>query len=78
MNGKGGGIIGFLLVIALIALLGSCSGSSSKSEDTYRKNLESGYQKYILNEPMSKEEHDAVENFNNWKSDQQDKRYDEW
>jgi len=78
MNGKksgGIGIIGVvLIIIVLLALIGSCS----KSNDTYEKNLKSGMEKYYSGSPMTKEEHDAVQDYNEWKSNQGEKNYDKW
>ncbi len=34
--------------------------------------------KYYNGDPMTKEEHDAVKGFNEWKNNQGEKTYDKW
>lgn len=65
---------GAVIVLLLCFLFGSCSNSS----DEYRKTLESGQQKYYSGDSMTKEEYNAVKNFNEWKSNQTPKTYNEW
>lgn len=74
-NNSGYGIVGLIVVVAVIALLGSCSSDSS---DDYRKTLESGQSKYNSGSAMSKEEYEAVKGFNEWKSNQGEKKYSDW
>lgn len=69
------GIIILLIpIILVIWLLGSCSASFNESrkrdQEKYRRTLESGQQKYYNGESMTQEERKAVEDFNNWKSNQ--------
>ena len=63
-----------LIVLFILALLGSCSNY----EDDYRDVLESGQQKYYSGQSMTKEEYNAVKNFNKWKANQGSKTYDDW
>ena len=78
MNGKksgGFGIIGVIIaIIVLFAIIGSCG----KSNDSYKETLNNGLEKYYNGDPMTKEEHDAVQNFNEWKNNQGEKTYDKW
>lgn len=69
------GIIGVIIaVVVLLAIIGSCGKSNNSYEDT----LKSGMEKYYSGDPMTKEEHDAVQNYNEWKNNQGEKRYDQW
>ena len=69
------GIIGIIIAIVIVfAGIGSCSNSNEKYKDT----LDSGMKKYYNGDPMTKEEHDAVKNFNDWKNNQGEKTYDKW
>ena len=69
------GIIGIIIAIVIvITVIGSCSNSNGKYKDT----LDSGMKKYYNGDPMTKEEHDAVKNFNDWKNNQGKKTYDKW
>ena len=52
--------------------------TACSSDDEYRDTLNSGLDKYYNNEDMTKQEHDAVENFNNWKDKQGEKKYSDW
>lgn len=65
-----------LLAFSLIALLGLCTGCGDGGD--YRRTLESGQQKYLTGQPMTKQEYNAVKNFNNWKSNQGTKTYNQW
>lgn len=69
------GIIIILIpIILVIWLFGSCSAAFNESrkrdQEEYRRTLESGQQKYYNGESMTQEERKAVEDFNNWKSNQ--------
>ncbi len=69
------GVIGVIIVLVIIfSIIGACSNSSDK----YKKTLQSGMEKYYNGDPMSKEEHDAVQGFNDWKNNQGEKTYDQW
>lgn len=76
-NKSGGGstILIIILIILLVAGIGSCGGDN---DDEYKKMLESGQEKYYNGEPMTREEYDAVNSFNEWKDKQGSKTYDEW
>ena len=74
-----GGAIAIIIVIIVIAVgIGSCGGSCSGSDDKYRQTFKDGYEKYLNNEKMTREEHDAVSGYLNWKNNQGEKKYDEW
>lgn len=81
MSNSKGNIVGIVfIIIAIIGFLsfiGSFSGGSG-SNDTYRQNLESGYEKYQRGEKMTREEYNAVKNFNEWKDKQGEKTYSDW
>ena len=64
------------LVVSLLALMLLCTGCGS--DDSYRRTLESGQAKYRSGQPMTKQEYNAVKNFNNWKANQGSKTYDQW
>lgn len=71
------GIIGIIIAIVIvITVIGSCSNSNSNGK--YKDTLDSGMKKYYNGDPMTKEEHDAVKNFNDWKNNQGEKTYDKW
>ena len=74
-NGKGSVWAVILVVILLLACVGSCS---SDSDDEYRKTLESGQQKYYSGQEMTREEYNAVKSFNKWKENQGPKTYSDW
>ena len=61
-------------IIATIAF----SFTACNSSDNYRKTLQSGYEKYLNGENMSRDEYNAVKSFNNWKAKQGEKSYNEW
>ncbi len=67
------GIVLTLTCVGMMGLFTACS-----SDDEYRDTLNSGLDKYYNNEDMTKQEHDAVENFNNWKDKQGEKKYSDW
>lgn len=68
-------IVCIIIVIVLIfTLIGACSNS----RDNYKETLKNGMEKYYNGDPMSKEEHDAVKGFNDWKNNQGEKTYDKW
>lgn len=82
MNNSNSNSVGIVVIVliaffSLLALIGSGSGGSS-SNDTYRQNLESGYEKYQKGEKMTREEYNAVKNFNDWKDKQGEKTYSDW
>lgn len=54
------------------------SFTSCNNDDEYRKTLQSGYEKYLNGEDMSREEYNAVKSFNDWKAKQGEKSYNEW
>lgn len=78
MNGKKSGGIGIIGVIIAIIVLLAIIGSCGKSNDSYKETLNNGLEKYYNGDPMTKEEHDAVQNFNEWKNNQGEKTYDKW
>ena len=61
------------VMVPIISLFGGCS-----SDDEYENTLKSGYSKYLNGDSMTREEYNAVKGFNNWKSKQGEKTYDEW
>lgn len=62
-----------MICVGLTTLFAGCSGN-----DDYRDTLDSGLKKYYSGDSMTKKEHDAVKNFNNWKSKQGEKKYSDW
>ena len=73
MEKKGNGV--WLIVIGIIVILvmfGACS------DDDYSETLSDGLDKFYRDEPMTKQEHDAVENYYEWLDDQRMKKYDDW
>lgn len=54
------------------------SFTACNNDDEYRKTLQSGYEKYLNGEDMSREEYNAVKSFNDWKAKQGEKSYNEW
>ena len=69
-------IKGIVLTLTCVGMMGLFTACSSDYE--YRDTLNSGLDKYYNNEDMTKQEHDAVENFNNWKDKQGEKKYSDW
>lgn len=68
----------WIIIIGIIVVFLAIVGSCDDSESDYRKTLESGTKKYYSGESMTKEEYEAVKDFNEWMDDQKDKSYDEW
>ena len=69
-------VLGIILAMLIaVALLGGCTSSS---KDSYKDTLVSGQKKYYSGQPMTKQEYNAVKNFNKWKSSQGSKTYDQW
>ena len=62
----------------LLAVLAACSLTGCGSDDSYRDTLNSGLNKYYSGESMSRSEYNAVRSFNDWKSKQGSKTYDDW
>ena len=73
MNSKA---IWYILIALIVIIILAAAGQSS--EDSYRKTLESGRQKYYTGQKMTKQEYNAVKGFNEWKSKQGEKTYDSW
>ena len=74
-SGSGICVIGVIVIVVLgLYLLGSCSNS----ESSYDRNFKSGIEKYNTGGEMSKEEYNAVKNFNEWKDNNSSKSYSEW
>jgi len=78
MNGKKSGGIGIIGIIIVIIVLLVSIGSCEKSNDDDKETLKSGLEKYYSGDPMTKEEHDAVKYYNDWKNKQGEKTYDQW
>lgn len=66
-------ILGLLMVFGVV--VGLFSGCT---DDTYKTDLENGRQKYYSDQPMTKGEYEAVQNFNKWKDSQGSKTYSQW
>ena len=65
--------IAMLIIVALSAcFLAGCG------DDSYRNTLKSGLEKYYSGENMSRSEYNAVKSYNNWKSKQGSKSYNDW
>lgn len=64
-----------VLAACLLVMLLFCTGCS---DDSYRQTLESGQRKAYSGQPMTKQEYNAVKNFNKWKANQGSKTYDQW
>lgn len=65
-------------IAILLAALAACSLTGCGSDDSYRDTLNSGLSKYYSGESMSRSEYNAVRSFNDWKSKQGSKTYDDW
>ena len=64
------------LIMAAITLSGA--SFCGCGDDSYRNTLSSGLQKYYSGESMNKSEYNAVKSYNNWKSNQGSKSYNDW
>lgn len=62
--------------LLVLCMLSQCSQGSGNS--SYENNLRSGYSKYQNGESMSKDEYNAVKDFNNWREKQREKKYSDW
>lgn len=63
-----------LVVAGLMAVMLAGCGN----DDSYRDTLNSGLNKYYSGENMTRSEYNAVKSFNNWKSKQESKSYNDW
>jgi len=73
MEDKGAVVIVAVVVIVLLAFMGSCS-----SKDNYSKTLNGGLRKYYSGKEMTEDEYKAVERYNKWQSKQGTKTYSDW
>lgn len=64
-------IIAVLLGIILVFSFTGCGGEKSQ----YEKDLENGQRKSYSGEPKTKGEQKALDDFNNWKSEENAKKY---
>lgn len=62
----------------IAAVLAACFLNGCGSDDSYRDTLNSGLNKYYSGESMSRSEYNAVKSFNDWKSKQGSKTYNDW
>ncbi len=65
-------ITAFITIFLILNCLTGCTN------DSYRETLESGQEKYYSGKPMTEKEYNAVKGFNDWKSKQSSKTYNEW
>lgn len=70
-----GGFAGIAFVVIILLIIASLTGND---DDSYRKTLESGQQKYYSGLSMTKEEYNAVKGFNDWSAKQGSKTYSQW